>query len=168
MKSLMFAIVFPMTVLAASENAPAWPDCTPCRPDNRFTVEGAIPVVNMLYKGQYNELHNGAKKDYDLVTVGDSITCNWNIRDKDGYYALSPKGYLGGVFNFGIGGDRIEQVIWRLEDGGLMENFTTKYFTLLIGTNNSYQRRMEQNVRSVRQAGGDDEGHRAHHLEPQD
>ena len=139
-----FAAIAGISVALAE--SPTWPDCTPCKPDNRFTVEGAIPVVNMLYKGQYNELHSGAKKDYDLVTVGDSITCNWNIRDKEGYYVLSPKGYLGGVFNFGIGGDRIEQVIWRLEEGGLMENFTTKYFTLLIGTNNSYQRRMEQNV----------------------
>lgn len=130
----------------AGEEKPAWPDCVPCKPDNRFTVEGAIPVVNMLYKGQYNTLHSGEKKSFDLVTVGDSITCNWSVRDRDGYYALSPKGYPDGVFNLGIGGDRIEQVLWRLEEGGLLENFTTKYFTLLIGTNNSYQRRMEQNT----------------------
>lgn len=131
--------------IAAFAEAPKWPDCVPCRPENRFTVEGAIPVVNMLYREQYNGLHNG-KKDFDLVTVGDSITCNWSVRDREGYYQLSPKGYPGGVFNLGIGGDRIEQVLWRLEEGGLLENFTTKYFTLLIGTNNSYQRRMEQNV----------------------
>ena len=114
----------------------------PCTPFNRCTIEGAIPVVNQLYREDYNMLHGSDKRSFDLVTIGDSITCNWSVRDAEGYHALSPKGYTG-VMNLGIGGDRTQHVLWRLGEGGCLDNFTTKYFTLLIGVNNTYQTRIE-------------------------
>lgn len=114
----------------------------PCTPFNRCTIEGAIPVVNMLYREDYNMLHGGERKSFDLVTIGDSITCNWSVRDADGYNSLGSTGY-GSVLNLGIGGDRTQHVLWRLEEGGCLENFTTKYFTLMIGVNNTYQTRIE-------------------------
>ena len=126
-------------VSIASVAAALVTQASPCEPENRCTVEGAIPVVNLLYREDYNTLHGGERKSFDLVTIGDSITCNWSVRDADGYCALSARGQ-GGVLNLGIGGDRTEHVLWRVGAGGCLENFTTKYFTLLIGTNNSFQK----------------------------
>ena len=45
----------------------------------------------------------------------------------------------GRVLNMGIGGDRVEHLLWRLENGAL-DGYTTKFFFLLIGTNNSFQK----------------------------
>ena len=144
-----FAFVFALTAATAfahRADTPNWPAYGPCTPDNRYTVEGAIPVVNQLYREQLATLSDARfplPRQFDLVTIGDSITDNWDTRDKDNYFALA--GANGAVFNLGIGGDRIEQLIWRLEEGGC-NNFKAKFITLLIGTNNSYQRRMEQGV----------------------
>jgi beta-glucosidase len=56
-----------------------------------------------------------AKKDsVDLLFIGDSITDGWDGRGKavyDKYYV--PRN----VLNLGIGGDRTQHVLWRLQHG---------------------------------------------------
>lgn len=67
--------------------------------------------------------------DFDLCLLGDSITAMWpgNLFNK----------YFGGyrAANFGIGGDRCENVLWRLQQGELAGT-KPKVIMLLIGTNN--------------------------------
>jgi beta-glucosidase len=74
-----------------------------------------------------------AKGNVDLVFIGDSITQGWEGRGK-GVWA---KHYgKRNAVNLGIGGDRTQHVIWRLDNGNL-KNITPKAAVIMIGTNNS-------------------------------
>ena len=68
-----------------------------------------------------------------LLFLGDSITQGWGGKDKaeiwDRYYG--PRD----AANFGIGGDRTEHVLWRLENGEI-DGIAPKVVVLMIGTNN--------------------------------
>ncbi|MFT3684652.1 MAG: GDSL-type esterase/lipase family protein [Phycisphaerales bacterium] len=71
-----------------------------------------------------------------LVFLGDSITEAWsNAGEADWQRRFLPRG---GV-NAGIGGDRTQHVLWRLDHGLLdaMRTSKTKLVVLMIGTNNS-------------------------------
>ena len=69
-------------------------------------------------------------RKFDLCLLGDSITQMWP-GDLFGKYF----GKFNAV-NFGIGGDRAENVLWRLQHGEL-DGTSPKVIVLLIGTNNS-------------------------------
>lgn len=65
-----------------------------------------------------------------VVLVGDSITHGWeNHMDllKD----------AGSFVNLGTGGDRTENVLWRLENGNLPRELRPRAFVVMIGTNNT-------------------------------
>jgi beta-glucosidase len=69
----------------------------------------------------------------DLLFMGDSITDYWRNKGKtiwDKYYGKRH------AANFGIGGDRTQHVLWRIENGEL-DNIDPKVIVLMIGTNNS-------------------------------
>ena len=74
-----------------------------------------------------------AEGNVDLVFIGDSITQGWEGAGK-GVWAK----YYGerDAVNLGIGGDRTQHVIWRLDNGNL-KNITPKAAVIMIGTNNS-------------------------------
>ena len=67
-----------------------------------------------------------------LVFLGDSITQGWG-----GAKEVWEKAF--GKYkpaNFGIGGDRTQHVLWRIENGEL-DGIKPKAFVVMIGTNNS-------------------------------
>ena len=69
----------------------------------------------------------------DLLFIGDSITAGW---EKDGK-AVWEKFYTPrNAVNLGIGGDRTQHVLWRLDNGNV-EGISPKAAVLMIGTNNS-------------------------------
>jgi len=71
-----------------------------------------------------------------LVFLGDSITEAWDSAGREDWKVrYEPRG---GV-NAGIGGDRTEHVLWRLDHGLLdaMRAARTRLVVLMIGTNNS-------------------------------
>ena len=75
------------------------------------------------------------KGGVDILFLGDSITDGWRWGDHgDKLWAkhFAPRH----AANFGIGYDRIQNVLWRIENGEL-ENIAPKAVVLLIGTNNS-------------------------------
>jgi len=69
----------------------------------------------------------------ELVFLGDSITHGWEGKGK----AVWEKTWAPlKAANFGIGGDRTEHVLWRLENGNF-DGLKPKAIVLMIGTNNT-------------------------------
>ena len=75
--------------------------------------------------------------EFDLVFLGDSITHNWETAGAESLAELR-KTYS--VLDIGYGGDRTENLIWRAENGEL-DGYKAKCVMLMIGTNNSWNRR---------------------------
>ena len=88
------------------------------------------------YLEKRNAIVDNKSGEYDAVFVGDSITHRWE-RNPDGegrkLFAELKKTYS--ILNLGYGGDRVEHLTWRLENGEL-EGYRTKLFMVMIGTNN--------------------------------
>jgi lysophospholipase L1-like esterase len=94
-------------------------------------------VVPQPRPGAWLELHDAfvataARGDVDLLFLGDSITASWMTTARgvwDRHYAPRE------AANFGIGGDQIQHLLWRLDHGEL-EGIKPRVVVLLIGTNN--------------------------------
>ncbi len=70
--------------------------------------------------------------DIDLLFLGDSITQGWGGSGKEAWERFyGPRK----AANFGIGGDRTQHVLWRL-DHGEIDGIKPKVAVLMIGTNN--------------------------------
>jgi lysophospholipase L1-like esterase len=75
------------------------------------------------------------KGGIDLLFLGDSITDGW--RWGNGGSRIWPQRFAPRhAANFGIGYDRIQNVLWRIENGEL-DHLSPRVVVLLIGTNNS-------------------------------
>ena len=78
--------------------------------------------------------HGG--KDYDLVILGDSITELWEwAAPRYGTNELVKLNSKLSTLMLGYGGDGIEHVLWRVENGEL-DGYRAKHIALMIGTNN--------------------------------
>ena len=66
-----------------------------------------------------------------LLFLGDSITRRWvdNLDLWNQYFAQYDP------INFGVGGDALQNVLWRIQNGQI-DNMSPKVLVLLIGTNN--------------------------------
>ena len=73
------------------------------------------------------------KGPIELVFEGDSITDGW--RGKNGKFVFDEEYTRYNTFNTGIGGDRTEHLLWRIEHGEL-DGLHPKAVVLMIGTNN--------------------------------
>jgi beta-glucosidase len=71
--------------------------------------------------------------DVGLLFLGDSITAGWMTKAKDLFQSEYAK-Y--NAANFGIGGDHVYGVLWRVTNGEL-ENIAPKVIVLMIGTNDT-------------------------------
>jgi lysophospholipase L1-like esterase len=69
-----------------------------------------------------------------ILFLGDSITDGWHW-DKGGKNVWAKIYAPQHAANFGIGWDRIQNVLWRIENGEL-DGISPKVIVLLIGTNN--------------------------------
>lgn len=81
----------------------------------------------------FNEKVQAHQNNIDLAFIGDSITQGWEGRGKivwETYYGHRK------ALNLGIGGDRTQHVLWRLDNGNV-EGIAPKVAVLMIGTNNS-------------------------------
>ena len=86
-----------------------------------------------------------AKGKVDLVFIGDSITQGWEGRGKNVWKKSYGKR---NAVNLGIGGDRTQHVIWRLDDGNI-KGISPKAAVVMIGTNNSGGNTPEQIAEGV-------------------
>jgi lysophospholipase L1-like esterase len=72
----------------------------------------------------------------DVYFEGDSITRRWGALDYPDLLENWKRNFLGwNAADFGWGADRVENILWRLENGEL-DNVNPKVIVLLAGTNN--------------------------------
>lgn len=105
-----------------------WPVPTPPTGSNSATL--ASPRNEWMSKFSAN-LNTPRGSHIDILLEGDSITEDWKN-------AMSVwKKYYGDVqsANFGISGDRTENLLWRIQHGEI-DGLSPKLIMLLIGTNN--------------------------------
>lgn len=113
----------------------------PAKPAEKPAAKPAAPVITVPTTEPVNR--DGARHQLinsraipgqvDLIFLGDSITQGWEGAGKDAWEKYFGKRK---PMNAGIGGDRTQHVLWRLENGNI-KGITPKAAVLMIGTNNS-------------------------------
>lgn len=98
---------------------------------------GASDAVQKQDKGIFLNKHDAILQrarsgPIGLLFLGDSITEHWHVAPHiwNAYYGKYQPA------NFGIGGDRTQNVIWRIEHGEL-DGISPRVVVLMLGTNNS-------------------------------
>jgi lysophospholipase L1-like esterase len=97
------------------------------------TTRPAQNDVDWWHKACADNLENIRKMQgkINLVFIGDSITDRWkNYPDSWNKYWVPLR-----ALNLGIGGDRTQNVLWRLQHGEL-DGYEARLFVVMIGTNN--------------------------------
>ncbi len=125
-------------------------------PRNEYVSSTTIP--NPLRKGssiqeQIKKAY-AAAKPHPVILFGDSLTANW----RGARFTYMATNFP--VVNAGICGDRIEHLLWRIEDmRDLLTNNPPSVATFLIGTNNfnlqstpeDIEKGVEKLVRTIRE-----------------
>lgn len=106
---------------AAQKNGPQGPTTPAARNDWEETV------------AQVREVGQRMGPRVKLVFDGDSITRGWTVVGKAVWEERFEKL---GAFDFAIGGDKTQNVLWRLEHGQV-DGLQPRMVVLLIGTNNT-------------------------------
>ena len=105
-------------------------------PDTRFAVHSAVapaPRGGGWMKRHQRFNARVAQGDVDLIFIGDSITQGWEGAGRQvwsKYYGERK------AVNLGIGGDRTQHVLWRLDNGNI-DGISPRAAVVMIGTNNS-------------------------------
>jgi lysophospholipase L1-like esterase len=96
-----------------------------------------VPRADQNSHAAHEQLLAKAKQGrIDVYFEGDSITRRWGATDYPQLLENWNKNFFGwNAANFGWGADRIENILWRLENGEL-DGINPKVIVLLAGTNN--------------------------------
>ena len=108
-----------------------------------------IPVIRNDWLRRHEGFVSLAKNgDVDVLFLGDSITDGW--RNERGGGPIWRK-YFDPLksANFGIGGDRTQHLLWRLQNGEL-EGIQPKVAVVMIGTNNLAQNQTEEIAEGIK------------------
>src|SRR4051812_26374217 len=110
--------------------------------------DAVIPVPRDANWMKRHESFNERVKqgNVDLIFIGDSITQGWEGAGKNVWAEYYGKR---NAVNLGIGGDRTQHVLWRLDHGNI-EGINPKLAVLMIGTNNSGTNTSEQIAEGVK------------------
>ena len=133
---LFFILFMGLLVFGACDRSPSSEDNTaPMHSATKPSTQTAWAYEKggwqLRRHADFNEI--ARRGDIDLVFLGDSITQRWGEAGRevwDKYYSRRK------VANFGIGGDRTQHVLWRIEHGNF-DGIYPKAIILLIGINNS-------------------------------
>lgn len=96
----------------------------------------AVPEVRTLeswVKGHESFAARSKKGDVDVLFLGDSLTARWEVEGKNAWTGL-PSGWKSA--HYGLGGDRTQNLLWRIGAGRELAGIDPKVIVLLIGTNN--------------------------------
>jgi lysophospholipase L1-like esterase len=124
MKSIVLIATLLLALAGTTVNALAHSATDPApRPDDWWQKR------HQSFNQRVGELGEKAQ----IIFIGDSITQGWEGEGKD----VWAKFYSSrNAINLGIGGDRTQHVLWRLENGNLA-GLKPKAAVVMIGTNNS-------------------------------
>jgi lysophospholipase L1-like esterase len=142
MKLSLIAATLLLAISAAAQAPKAPTETKPTAPSVKLPPQAPdVPAEKLGPDGKVNPGFAAAHERFlkiaqegkaQLVFLGDSITAGWGskkeIWDK-AFGAYAPA-------NFGIGGDRTQHVLWRIQNGEL-DGIKPKACVLMIGTNNS-------------------------------
>ena len=104
--------------------------------DEMHSAVDAVPRSDRGWKDRQELLNKRAAEAGEraqVIFIGDSITQGWEGEGKEVWAARFAR-YS--AVNFGIGGDRTQHVLWRLDNGNL-KGLKPKAAVVMIGTNNS-------------------------------
>lgn len=135
------AVMYPKNHVFTSEVAVYAPGVAPVltpvpppeftdQPAPKYGEEDRIQADFLKYHESF--LKRGKEGPIGVLFLGDSITAGWKWNGKE-VWAKNFEKYQSA--NFGIGGDRTQHVLWRIENGEL-DGINPKVVVLMIGTNN--------------------------------
>jgi len=103
----------------------------------RGPADQAAPRTDQNSRIAHEQLLEKAKAGgVDIYFEGDSITRRWGATDYPQMLANWRENFFGwNAGDFGWGADRVENILWRLENGEL-DGVNPKIIVLLAGTNN--------------------------------
>jgi lysophospholipase L1-like esterase len=150
MKKLFPITAFLVMALCLHAELPApWPmpSSLPTVPDGVNSAICPLPKIEWLTRVKQNN-DNAAKiaERIHLVFDGDSITDWWQGNGLAIWKEHYPKL---GAFDFGIAGDRTQNLLWRLSQGQ-MNGIHPKLVLLMIGTNNLGSHSNEQIAEGIK------------------
>ena len=121
-------VLFPIPAIPAGVNSAVYP----------------APRDDWFVKFQGN-LDRTRGQQYDLLFDGDSITDFWQTRGKEVWAQ-----HYGDrkAIDFGISGDRTENLLWRLQQGQV-DGLDPKLVVLMIGTNNIGRESNKQSIDQI-------------------
>ncbi len=127
---ILLALVLSSWLMARPASAQAPPEATAKVPGDSATEPAPRP-------GSWRQMHEtylerAKEGEIDLLFLGDSITYGWNNNGKAAWERFYGEREAA---NFGIGGDRTQHVLWRLENGEI-DGLSPEAVVLMIGTNN--------------------------------
>jgi beta-glucosidase len=101
-----------------------------CDPiDLALTTTPVMPQLSYALHRHYDLMSELPSGPIDLLLIGDSLVESWDRT------AWGTAGKAKSIFDFGVGGDRTQTLLWRLQDNRLGE-LRPHNVLLLIGTNN--------------------------------
>ncbi|HVA44934.1 MAG TPA: platelet-activating factor acetylhydrolase IB subunit [Pirellulales bacterium] len=108
---------------------------TPAFAADEFTTTTPVARPDDWWQARHQKINDRANQgDVDLIFIGDSITQGWESDAAQGVWQkfYGPRKAM----NAGIGGDRTQHVLWRLDNGNI-DGIQPKLAVVMIGTNNS-------------------------------
>ncbi|MGA2231068.1 MAG: GDSL-type esterase/lipase family protein [Tepidisphaeraceae bacterium] len=118
------AALFCATYCRAQIPAPVPAD----QPSPRLDANSQLAHQQLLQKAKQGHI--------DVYFEGDSITRRWGATDYPQFLANWKQNFFGyNAADFGWGGDTVQNILWRLENGEL-DGVNPKVIVILAGTNN--------------------------------
>jgi beta-glucosidase len=130
-------------LLAAAQDKASQPKAT-----EKAANDAVVPAPRAgNWMNRHESFNERVKQgNVDLLFIGDSITQGWEGAGKqvwEEYYGKR------NAVNLGIGGDRTQHVLWRLDHGNI-DGIHPKLAVLMIGTNNAGSNTSEQIAEGVK------------------
>jgi lysophospholipase L1-like esterase len=139
MKNLKHARLFVLTAVGLLLAGCATPPPIPVVPTTVKAITPESRNGEAWWKARHEAMNQTAQKGgFKLMFIGDSITQGWEGAGKD-VWAKELAPFT--AANFGISGDRTENVLWRLANGNLDGAIDPKVIIIMIGTNNTGHRK---------------------------